>query len=152
MTEYQANLIDSTSTKVPIILDKPDDWWTWIGYIESIAKKWNIWKYLDPEDEMNQDDEPKEPVKPVPAKQYGSMNLMEQFDWTQTRKDYKDARHLYEKKSAGMMNIWNTIQSTVSLKHWHILKDKKLSERKCLVKLKKKLKPSQQSRIASLKL
>jgi hypothetical protein len=68
MTEYQVNPINSTSTKVPIILDKPDDWWIWIGYIESIAKKWNIWKYLNLEDEMNENNKLKELIKLVSIK------------------------------------------------------------------------------------
>lgn len=38
--EYLATPIDLMSaTKVPIILDEPDDWWTWSAYIRGLAKR-----------------------------------------------------------------------------------------------------------------
>lgn len=51
------------STKVSIVLAKPNNWWNWFNQVEDLACAWKIWHYVDPNDD---DDEPIEPDEPTP--------------------------------------------------------------------------------------
>jgi hypothetical protein len=60
---------DSVPTqKVLTVLDRPDDWWAWIGYIETLAEQKWVWKYIDLDDKIITIEKPVEPIMPQPTK------------------------------------------------------------------------------------
>ncbi|EAW22038.1 uncharacterized protein NFIA_024170 [Aspergillus fischeri NRRL 181] len=76
MSEFQAVAVppaSMTTLKVPIILDKADDWWTWLAFIKQSAQARKIWQYIDPNDETNETDEPEEPQRPDPEVEFEDM-------------------------------------------------------------------------------
>lgn len=142
--------MDPIPTTVPVVLDKPDDWWAWSAYIKELAGWKDVWKYIDPDDETITIEKPVKPTKPIPSKPFDQMDSTDQFVWQEECREYDWAYRKYEEERNGMMTIWMVIQSSVSPKHRHIL-IQTISERQRMIKLRDKLKPNKRERAANLR-
>jgi hypothetical protein len=138
-----------SATKVPIVLDTPDDWWTWSAYIKGLAKRRGVWKYIDPDDETITIEEPVEPTIPVPAKPFIHMNSDDRWAWQQECKLYEWSYKIYERERNAMTAMWTTIQASVGQNHRHIL-NMDISERQRMIKLRDKLKPDDLTRMTKV--
>jgi hypothetical protein len=137
------------ATKVPIVLDKPDDWWAWSSYIKGLAKRKGVWKYIDPDDETITIEEPVDPTIPIPAKPFNQMNADDRWAWQQESKLYDWSYRIYERDRNAMMAIWTAIQTSVSQNQRYIL-NLDISERQRMIRLRDKLKPDNRSRMSKL--
>ena len=54
----------STNTKVTLMLEGKDNWFEWIEIIKTVAKKSDIWEYIDPDIEDSKLTKLEPPVEP----------------------------------------------------------------------------------------
>jgi hypothetical protein len=40
---------DSTMTRVTVILNTPDDWFTWLYIHRNVANRHDLWQYINPD-------------------------------------------------------------------------------------------------------
>jgi hypothetical protein len=147
ISPYPVDLM--SATKVPIVLDKPDDWWAWSAYIRGLAKRKGVWKYIDPDDGTITLEEPVEPRIPIPAKPFDQMDSNDRWAWQQESKLYDWSYRIYERDRNAMMAIWTAIQTSVSQNQRYIL-NLDISERQRMIRLRDKLKPDNRSRMSKL--
>ncbi|PKX89920.1 uncharacterized protein P174DRAFT_434357 [Aspergillus novofumigatus IBT 16806] len=125
---------DSVPTQRVIILDRPDDWWAWIGYIQMLAEQKWVWKYVDPDNQTIAVEKLAEPVMPQPAKLINKITLDEQSAWQEISRHYDHEERKYDKDANSLSIVWQAIQSMVSHNHWHIIKKQEMV-RQTLIKL-----------------
>ncbi|PKX91309.1 uncharacterized protein P174DRAFT_344158, partial [Aspergillus novofumigatus IBT 16806] len=140
MPDYSITTDSMPTQRVPIVLDRPDDWWAWTGYIQTLAEQKRVWKYVDPDDQTIAVEKPVEPIMPQPAKPIDKMTSDERSAWQEISRHYDREERKYDKDANGLSVVWQAIQSTVSHNHWHIIK-KRETVRQTLIKLRDKMKP-----------
>ncbi|EAW20349.1 uncharacterized protein NFIA_099850 [Aspergillus fischeri NRRL 181] len=141
MPDYAITTDFMSTQRVPIVLDLPDDWWAWIGYIQTLAEQKRVWKYIDPDDKTITVEKPVEPIMPQPAKPFDRMTSDELSAWRDIAWQYDCEERMFDKDEDGLSIVWQAIESTVSHHHWHIIR-KRETVRQKLIKLRDKMKPN----------
>lgn len=149
MPDYSITTDSVPTQRVLIVLDRPDDWWAWIGYIQTLAKQRRVWKYVNPDNQTITVEEPVEPFMPQPAKPIDKMTSDERLAWQEISRHYDREERKFDKDANSLSTVWQAIQSTVSHNHWHIIK-KQETVRQTLIKLRDKVKPDKMTRQSDL--
>jgi hypothetical protein len=134
MPDYSITNNSVPTQKVLTVLDCPDDWWAWIGYIEMLAEQKRVWKYINPDDKTITIEKPVELIMPQPTKPIKMMTLDEQSAWQEVSRHYDRQERKFNKDANSLSNVWQAIQLTVSNNHWHITR-KKQTVRQMLIQL-----------------
>jgi hypothetical protein len=143
---------DPTTTRVTVVLSKPEDWQAWIFLRKDAAQQHDLWQYCDPD--IATADLPllTEPVEPVAHtykvdKALGIVytdvdlndNEFRRYQFAYDRYEKQHARYLKQKQA--LQNLNTDISKTIAKRHIYLLHNKDTPHAR-LVSIKKHLAPS----------
>jgi hypothetical protein len=142
-----------------VILDKPQDWDTWIYVIRTEADMTDVWQYIDP-DLPSQPIHRLVPTKPsIPTVQdvkpsavtYEDLNDRELIQLDMLREDYKIRWREYDRTSSALANINQAILHSISARNLvFIMRDCRTPYKK-LQQVKKRFAPTDSARKLELR-
>jgi len=137
-----------------VILDKPQDWRTWIFVIRTEAEMTDVWQYIDPDlpSQPLHGLVPTEPsiptvqaVKPS-AVTYSDLNDRELIQLDMLREDYKIRWSEYKRTSSAIANINAAILHSISAGNLVFIMQDCRTPYKKLRQLKKRFAPTDSAR------
>lgn len=142
---------DPAVTRVTIILDKPEDWFTWLFIRKDVANEHGIWQYIDPD--VTKENLPTLTEIPEPQLadyKAGATRLYdlstedrESYQWEFNLWERKNAKYYTQKKALSKLNT--DIGRTISPRHIHLVLNRDTPYDR-LVALKKFLCPTDATR------
>ena len=92
----------SLASRTPVILRHNEDWESWIELIKTSALKYDVWKYVDPNEKDEEQHILQEPVRPSPnsvkAPAAGTSNTLFANLDAQEREEYSYLKDLYSRE------------------------------------------------------
>ena len=151
MASTMATDSDPAVTRVTIILDKPEDWFTWLFIRKDVANDHGIWQYIDPDvtkenlPTLTENPEPQLADYKVGATRLYDLSAedRESYRWEFNLWERKNAKYCTQKKALSKLNT--DIGKTISPRHIHLILNKDTPYDR-LVALKKFLCPTDATR------
>ena len=142
---------DPAVTRVTIILDKPDDWFTWLFIRRDVANRHGLWQYINPDvaeellPELTEPPEPQLIEYNARATKLSDLSAddRESYRWECDRWERRRTEYRTQKKALADLNT--DISKTIAVRHIHLIKDHETPYDR-LVALKKFLCPTDATR------
>ena len=142
---------DPAVTRVTVILNTPDDWFTWLFIRRDVANRHGLLQYINPD--VAKEDLPELTESPEPQLidyQAGATRLSdltadnrESYRWECDRWERRRSEYRTQKKALADLNM--DISKTITVRHIHLIKDHDTPYDR-LVALKKFLCPTDATR------
>ncbi|KAK1912620.1 hypothetical protein P3342_004556 [Pyrenophora teres f. teres] len=142
---------DPAVTRVTVILNTPDDWFTWLFIRRDVANRNGLWQYIDPDvakellPQLTEDVEPQLTDYMAGATRLSALTAddRESYRWECDRWERRRSEYRTQKKALADLNT--DISKTIAVRHIHLIKDHETPYDR-LVALKKFLCPTDSTR------
>jgi hypothetical protein len=142
---------DPAVTRVTVILNTPDDWFTWLFIRRDVANRYGLWQYINPDVARELLPELIEATEPqLIDYRAGAIRLSnlttddrESYRWECDRWERRRSEYRTQKKALADLNT--DISKTITVRHIHLIKDHETPYDR-LVALKKFLCPTDATR------
>ena len=142
---------DPAVTRVTVVLNTPDDWFTWLFIRRDVANRNGLWQYINPDVAKNLLPELTEAAEPqlfnytAGAIRLSDLtaNDRESYRWECDRWERRRSEYLTKKKALADLNT--DISKTIAVRHIYLIKDHETPYDR-LVALKKFLCPTDATR------
>ncbi|KAK1918636.1 hypothetical protein P3342_001685 [Pyrenophora teres f. teres] len=128
---------DPAVTRVTVILNTPDDWFTWLFIRRDVANRNGLWQYIDPDPQLTD--------YMAGATRLSALTAddRESYRWECDRWERRRSEYRTQKKALADLNT--DISKTIAVRHIHLIKDHETPYDR-LVALKKFLCPTDSTR------
>jgi hypothetical protein len=114
-------------TRVTIILDKPEDWFTWLFILRDVANCHGLLQYINPDVAKEDLPELTEPSEPqlidynARATRLSDLSAddRESYRWECDRWERRRSEYLTQKKALADLNL--DISTTIAVRHLHLI-------------------------------
>ncbi|KAI1507131.1 hypothetical protein Ptr86124_013934 [Pyrenophora tritici-repentis] len=142
---------DPAVTRVTVILNTPDDWFTWLFIRRDVANRHGLWQYINPDvarellPELAEAPEPQLIDYQAGATRLSNLTAddRESYRWECDRWERRRSEYRTQKKALADLNT--DISKTIAVRHIHLIKDHETPYDR-LVALKKFLCPTDATR------
>jgi hypothetical protein len=142
---------DPAVTRVTVILNTPDDWFTWLFICQDVANRHGLWQYINPDVARELLPELAEATEPqLIDYNTGAIRLSdltaddrESYRWECDRWERRRSEYRTQKKALANLNM--DISKTIAVRHIHLIMDHETPYDR-LVALKKFLCPTDATR------
>ncbi|EFQ89670.1 hypothetical protein PTT_13975 [Pyrenophora teres f. teres 0-1] len=120
---------DPAVTRVTVILNTPDDWFTWLFIRRDVANRNGLWQYIDPDvakellPQLTEDVEPQLTDYMAGATRLSALTAddRESYRWECDRWERRRSEYRTQKKALADLNT--DISKTIAVRHIHLIKD-----------------------------
>lgn len=142
---------DPAVTRVTVILNTPDDWFTWLFIRRDVANRHGLWQYINPDvarevlPELTEAPEPQVVDYQAAAVKLSDLTAdnRESYRWEYDRWERRRSEYRTQKRALADLNT--DISKTIAVRHIHLIKDHETPYDR-LVALKKFLCPTDATR------
>ncbi|UPX17727.1 uncharacterized protein EKO05_0008067 [Ascochyta rabiei] len=122
---------DPAVTRVTVILNTPDDWFTWLFIRRDVANRHGLWQYINPDvakellPELTEAAEPQLIDYQVGATRLSDLTAEDRESYQWECDQWERRRSEYRTKKKALANLNTDISKTIAVRHIHLIKDHK---------------------------